>query len=155
MKRVVAATRPSAWGTVLRSALIFTPFLAVTLGAVGFIVQDMLGEGVSAGRVVGLILVGMVAVLLAYQVVQSLRDLFSQPVETIGLVERRWSRHDFFLFRNDYLFVERNVYRVLPEEFLEAGLGDTVRIMHYPHTSAVESVEVLERAGQQETPTDE
>ena len=71
------------------------------------------------------------------------------------MVERRWSRRDFFLFRNDYLFVGRIVYRVQPEEFLEAGLGDTVRIMHYPHTSAVASVEVLERAGQQETASDE
>ena len=155
MRQVVAPTRPSARGTVLRSALIFTPFLAVTLGFVGVIVQAMVDDGVSTGRVIGLILVGSVAVLLAFQLVQSLRDLFSQPVETIGLVERRWSRRDFFLFRNDYLFVGRIVYRVQPEEFLEAGLGDTVRIMHYPHTSAVASVEVLERAGQQEPASDE
>ena len=109
MRQVVAPTRPSARGTVLRSALIFTPFLAVTLGFVGVIVQAMADDGVSTGRIIGLILVGSVAVLLAFQVVQSLRDLFSQPVETIGLVERRWSRRDFFLFRNDYLFVGRIV----------------------------------------------
>ena len=143
----MTASHPSARGAVLRSALIYTPFLAVTLTALGFILVDTASDGVSGGRVIGSVLVGVVALLLVYQVVQSLRDLFSQPVETVGLVERRWSRHDFFLFRNDYLFVQRNVYRVEPEQFIEVDLGDTVRIRHYPHTGTVETVEVVARAG--------
>ena len=146
----MAAERPSAWASVLRSALLLTPFLLVTLTAMGFILQDTLSNGASDGRIVGLILVGIVALLLAFQVTQSLRDLFAQPVETTGLVERRWSRSDFFLFRNDYLFVERNVFRVRPEELLEVDLGDTVRIRHYPHTGAVAAIEVTSRATQGE-----
>ena len=67
-------------------------------------------------------------------------------METTGRVERRWTRHDFFLFRNDYLFVERNVFRVLPETVLKVDLGDTVRILHYPHTGTVQAVEVVARA---------
>ena len=77
-----------------------------------------------------------------------MRDLFSSLVETTGLVERRWSRHDLFLFRNSYIFVDRNVYRLSPERFIDVDLGDTIRIVHYPHTATVESIEVLERAGQ-------
>ncbi|OGO53303.1 MAG: hypothetical protein A2148_09315 [Chloroflexi bacterium RBG_16_68_14] len=150
----MAATRPSARATVLRSALLFSPFLAVTLAAFAFILQDTTEEGMSGGSIVGLVLVGLVALLLAYQVVQSLRDLFSQPVQTTGLVERRWSRNDFFLFRNDYVFVEGNVFRLQPEQFVEVDLGDIVRVAHYPHTATVETIEVVERAGQRTRPDD-
>lgn len=143
------ATGASARAAVLRSALLFTPFLAVVLVALAFILRETVNEGTSAGRVVGLVLVGSVALLLAYQVLQSVRDLFSRPVETTGLVERRWSRADFFLFRNSYIFVGRDVFRLAPEEFVQVDLGDTVRILHYPHTSTVEAIEVVQRAGQE------
>ena len=144
----MTAARPAAWTAVLRSALLFTPFLAVTLVAFALILRETVDEGRSAGRVAALVLVGSVGLLLAYQVAQSVRDLFSSLVETTGLVERRWSRHDLFLFRNSYIFVDRNVYRLSPERFIDVDLGDTIRIVHYPHTATVESIEVLERAGQ-------
>ncbi len=143
----MAERRPAAWATVLRSALLFTPFLVIVLVILAFLIGDTAGEGASGGRTVAMVLVGSVTLLLAYQVVQSVRDLFSRLVETNGLVERRWSRNDFFLFRSSYVFVERNVYRLTPEQFLDVDLGDRVRIVHYPHTGAVESVEVIERAG--------
>ena len=144
----MAVTRPSARGEVLRSILLFSPFLAVTLAALVFLLQDIAGEGAGGGTIVGLVLVGSVALLLAYQVIQSVRDLFSQLVETTGLVERRWSRNEFLLFRNSYIFVGRNVYRLSPEQFIDVDLGDTVRVVHYPHTAAVEAIEVVRRAGQ-------
>ena len=142
----MATTRPSARAAVLRSALLFIPFLVVTLIALAFIVRDIAADGASGGRVVATVLVSFVAALLAYQVIQSLRDLATTVVETTGVVERRWSRNDFFLFRNSYIFVDRDVYRLQPEEFLHVDLGDTIRIVHYPHTSAVEQIEVVERA---------
>jgi hypothetical protein len=130
---------------VLRSTLLFAPFLAVTLVALAFLLQDTAGEGVSGGRIVGLALVGSVALLLGYQVIQSVRDLFSQLVETTGLVERRWSRNEFLLFRNSYIFVDRNVFRLPPEQLLDIDCGDLVRIVHYPHTGAVERIERVRR----------
>jgi hypothetical protein len=136
----------SARGVVVRSVLLFSPFLAIVLVALAFIVRDVGRDGASAGSIVGLVLVGFIALLLAYQVVQSVRDLFAKLKETVGLVERRWSRSDFFLFRNDYIFVEGDVFRLHPEQFVEVDLGDIVRVVHYPHTSTVESIEVVERA---------
>ena len=131
---------------MLRSTILFTPFLAITLFGFGFIVTEVASNGASAGRVVGLILVGSVALLLGYQVVQSIRDLFSDTVETVGEVVRSWTRNDMFLFRNSYVFVDRNVYRVPPERFIELSPGDTVRIVHTPHTGAVETIERVEEA---------
>ena len=146
--------RSSAWMSVLRSALIFAPFLAVTLVAFAFIVVDVADEGLTGGRVVGMAMVGVVALMLTYQVVQSLRDLVAQPVETTGLVERTWSRNDFFLFRNTYVFVERNVYRVPPEQRVHMASGDSVRIVHYPHTGAVVTIEVASPVAQGASATD-
>lgn len=145
----MAATRSSAWWAVLRSALVFTPVLAVALVALGYIAQEIADKGSSGGRVVALVLIGFVALLLAYQVVQSLRDLFSRTVETVGVVDRCWTKNDFFLFRNSYIFVEQDVYRLSPELSVTVDSGDSVRIVHYPHTGAVETIEVVARAGEE------
>ena len=142
------STGPSARTTVLRNALLFTPFLAVAVVVLAFIARDALAEGVSVGDIVGLVLVGFVVVLLGYQVVQSVRDLFTRPVETTGLVERHWSRNDFFIFQNSYIFLGRDVFRLTPEQSLDVELGDTVRVVHYPHTSTVESIEMVARGGE-------
>ena len=150
----MAAKRPSARASVLRSALLISPFLAVTLIALTFLILDVAAEEASGGRIVGLVLVSSVTLLLGYQVIQSVRDLFSQTVETVGIVERRWSRSDFFLFRNSYVFVGKDVYRITPEEYFEIELGDTVRVRHYPHTSTIEEIEVVARADQSKEQTD-
>jgi len=142
----MGARGSSAGRAVLRSLLLFTPLLAVALVVLGFIVFDIATEGASGGNIAVLVFVGFVSALLLYQVVQSLRDVFSNLMETTGLVERSWSRNDLLLFRSQYLFLNRTVFRVGPEQALDVQLGDTVRIVHYPHTGAVESVEVTERA---------
>ena len=146
----MAASGSSARGSVLRSALLLAPFLAIALVALVFLARATADEGVSAGRVVGLVLVGLVTLLIGYQVIQSVRDLFSQAIETVGVVERRWSRNDFFLFRNTYIFLGRDVYRLAPEQSLDIDLGDTVRVRHFPHTSTVEDIELVARAEQAE-----
>lgn len=138
--------RSKAWNSVLRSTILFVPFLAVTLFALGFIVREIATDGASPGVIVGLILVGSVALLLGYQVTQSIRDLLSETVETVGEVVRSWTRNDMFLFRNSYVFVDRNVYRVPPDQYIELSPGDTVRIVHTPHTGAVETIERVENA---------
>jgi len=137
----------SARTSVLRSALLFSPFLAVSAFALSYIIADVVHDGATAGRIVGLVLVGFVTLLLVYQVVQSIRDLFGTQVETVGVVERQWSRNELFLFRNSYIFVKSDVFRVEQEEYIEIKLGDTVRVVHFPHTATVESVEVVTRAG--------
>ncbi len=144
----MAEAAPSARMSVLRSILLFSPFLVVVLVALAFLFRAAATEGMSGGRIVALVFVGFLAVLLAYQVIQSTRDLLSQPVETTGLVERRWSRSDVFIFRNSYIFVGRDVFRLSPEQFIEIDLGDMVRILHDPHTAAVETIEVVARGGE-------
>lgn len=138
------ASHPSARGEVFRSALFFSPFLALTLVVLVLLLVSLASDGVSGGTIFGLVIVGSVALLLGYQVLQSVRDLLTKPVETTGLVERLWSRNEFLLFRNTYVFVERNVYRVPIQHLLDVERGDLVRIVHYPHTGTVEHIEKVE-----------
>lgn len=128
---------------VVRSIILFAPFLAITLFAWGYLLWRLVDRGVSGGAVAGFVLVSLVALLLAYQVVQSVRDAFAELTETVGEVERSWTRNDMFLFRNSYVFVGREVYRVPPGQYVELNPGDRVRITHLPHTGAVETLEKL------------
>ena len=148
------AGRPSAWASILRGALLFVPFLVVSLGVLVLLVQQIATEGASGGRIVAVVLDGFVAMLIGYQVLQSVRDLFSRLVETTGVVERRWDRSDLFFFRNTYIFVERNVFRLAPEEAIDVQLGDTVRVVHFPHTSTVERIVVVATGDAEEMATD-
>src|ERR1700694_5151465 len=114
----MAAGRSSARASVLRSALLFSPFLAVSSFALAYILADATNKDWDAGHMVGLAVVGFVTLLLGYQVVRSIRDLFSECVETIGVVDRWWSRLELMLFRNDYVFVKDNVFRLDRDEYI-------------------------------------
>ena len=124
--------------------MLFSPFFGMSVLALVYVVGDLVDHGFDAGHVVGIAFLGSMALLLGYQVIQSIRDLFATTVETVGIVERQWSRNEFMLFRNGYIFVKNNVFRVAPEEYPAIKLGDTVRVTHYPHTATVESIAVVE-----------
>ena len=141
----MVAASSSSRSAVLRSTLIYSPFLAIALFALSFIVADVVRNGIDGGHIVGIVIVGSVALLLAFQVIVSILDLFSSTVETVGPVDRQWSRNEMMLFHNSYIYVRKTVFRIEPQAYFDIRVGDTVRVVHAPHTSAVESVEVIER----------
>lgn len=136
------ASNPPARTVLVRSVLLFLPFLAIVLVALVTLVRG----GVSGGAIIGVVVVSLVTLLLGYQIVQSLRDLAGHPIETEGVVERHWNRNEFFVFRNTYIFVEGDVYRLSPEQELHVEIGHRVRVRHYQHTGTVEAIEVLQTA---------
>lgn len=136
--------RRSARVSVIWSAVLYTPFFLAALAGAGFLIRSLAND-FEGGTVVGLVVVGVIALLSGYQSIQAFRDLFTQPVETRGVVERKWSRADFFVVRSHYVMVKRNVFRIEPFEFVDVELGDTVSVIHYPHTSTVQSLTVEER----------
>ncbi len=90
---------------------------------------------------VTLAFVALVGVLLAYQVVQHIRDLRSSLVETEGQIVRKWRRADLIVaMQSHYLTVESGVFRVRPEDWIRVEEGDAVKIVHFPHTLTVVSV---------------
>ena len=140
--------RRSARASVIWSAVLYTPFFLAALAGEGVLIWS-LADHFEGSAVVGMVVVGVIALLTGYQSIQALRDLFAEPVETRGAVERKWSRSDFFVARSHYLMVKRNVFRIEPLEFVDVDLGDTVSVIHYPHTATVESLTVEERGGRE------
>lgn len=136
--------RPSARASLIRTALLYTPFFILLLAALGFVIRELALEP-GAGSVAAVVIVGFLAFLTGYQSVQTLRDLVAQPVETQGVIHRKWRRNDLFVMRSHYLLVNRHVFRVEPTDFMELEVDDTVSIIHYPHTDTVESLSLLER----------
>lgn len=142
----------SARASVLRTAIIYTPlFLASAVSALLILL------GVWDLGFVLLVILLFVAFLFGYQSVQSLRDLRAEPRTTRGPITRIWSKMDLVVTRSYYIRVAGNIFRIpfasyydLREEakrLKAAGLEEEyaidVRVVHYPHTGTVESVERL------------
>lgn len=131
-------TAPARWA-LLRGALIYTPLaLASDAGVIAVIV--LLIQGGDAGLYVTLVVAGLIGVLTSYQSIQSVRDLASEPRLTTGWIRRKWSRSDFIVSRSHYIYVDKSVFKVDPATFVEVEEGDSVSILHYPHTNTVVSV---------------
>jgi hypothetical protein len=136
--------RPSARASLIRTALLYTPLFVLLLAALGFVIRELALEP-GGGSVAAVVIVSLLALLTGYQSVQALRDLLAQPIQTEGVINRKWRRNDLFVMRSHYLLVNRHVFRVEPTDFMELEVDDTVSIVHYPHTDTVESLALLER----------
>lgn len=127
-----------------RTAAIFAPFfLAALAGTIALVVSMAREPG--GGPVVGLVVLAIITLLTGHQTIQPLRDaLEREPRLLEGKVSRAWSRADLFLFRSYYVLVERQVFRIEPEDFFQIDEGDRLRVLYYPHANTVEQVERLE-----------
>ncbi len=80
-------------------------------------------------------LMALIALLLATTAVESLRDLFADPVETNGLIKRKWRKSDFLLLRQYYVQVGDAVFRVRKDQFHAlSGADQPIGVCHFPHT---------------------
>jgi hypothetical protein len=99
-------------------------------------------HGVQGIGYVTLTVVGVVGLLLAYQLLLQVRDVGAPPVETIGVINRKWSRADLIIaWQSHYITVERTVFNITPIDYLLLKEGATVRVVHFPRTLRVVSVE--------------
>ncbi|MDI6857705.1 MAG: hypothetical protein QME71_05265 [Dehalococcoidia bacterium] len=126
---------PSARGSVIRDAIIFTPFFLAFAAAW---IAAFISEG--NGAIPLLVILGLVTLLSGYQSVQALRDLVAKPQVTEGEISRKWRGTDMFVLRSHYIYVNRKVFKIDPLEHQQLEEGDLVAVTHYPHTNAVVSV---------------
>ncbi len=130
--------RSSARASVIRDAVIFTPFfLAVVAGwtatMVGVLVKG--DRGVPAP-----VILSLLAVLLGFQSIQALRDLLTEPKVTRGEIARKWSRPVLPVVPGHYIYVNKVVFKLPALLYEQLENGDTVTITHYPHTNTVVAV---------------
>jgi hypothetical protein len=115
----------------------YIAFLALDLLAVYYIASSEPG---GAGYVT-LTVVGVVGLLLAWQVVMHVRDLGSPLAESEGVLQRKWSRADLIIaWHSYYINVERRVFRLQPEDHVLLDEGMYVKVVHFPRTLHVVSI---------------
>lgn len=131
-----------ARAALFRSLLIYTAFLCADVLVVYWIART----GASGGAFVTLSIVGVVGLLLAYQAVQHWRDLRVPLAESVGVIQRKWSRADLIIaLQSHYVTVDRTVFRVPPEMWINVDEGMYVKVVHFPNTLNVVSIHEVMR----------
>jgi len=128
--------------TVQRMVLIYLPLTVAA--SVLLLIQLLSLLGGSRGAIVPLVLIVIVWAALAFQAATALRDLRAEPMFTRGPVDRRWSKGGLlWLFRSHFLLVNRQVFVVPPEIFVQVSEGSLIECHHLPHTRTVLRVLLL------------
>ena len=131
-----------ARASLLRSLAIYGALLAADVVVIAWVVS----AGVQGAGFVTLSIVGVVGLLLGYQVWQHYRDTRAPLAETDGVVQRKWSRADLVIaWDSYYLTVDRTVFRLPKAEWITVNEGAYVTVVHFPHTLNVVSVHEIMR----------
>ena len=108
------------------------------------VISYLVSLGLQGVRYVTLSVVGVVGLLLLYQVVQHLRDLDAPLAESVGHVTKKWARADLFVaMQGHYIAVDRAIFRIPAEDWAHIALGAYVKVVHLPNTFGFVSVHEL------------
>ncbi len=89
-----------------------------------------------------LAVVAVVGLLLAHQVWMQFRDLRAPLTESEGVVQKKWSRAELLIvWHSYYVAVDRRVFRLQPEDHVMVEEDTYVKIVHFPRTLSVVSIE--------------
>lgn len=119
-------------GRLIRDAIVYTPIFLLCAAVLLLMVI-----GVIDRAIVGMVLLAVVTFLFGYQSVQTLRDLGERPRLFEGSVTRRWTKRDGFVVKSHYVAVNKAIFRIPVDAYMDVKTGDSVRIEAYPHTGLV------------------
>ncbi len=134
------AQRARARGSLMRTAVIWTPFFVASFGTWSyFVVGQLFGFG-EGWFLVGVL--SLVTFLLGFQSLGAVRDLIRGTREVTGEVTRRWARRDSLVIKTHYVRIDHGKIIRLDGLFhSEVGRGDRVRIVYYPSSMIAVTVE--------------
>jgi hypothetical protein len=119
-------------GRLIRDAIFYTPIFVLCAA-----VLLLMLVGAIDRAIVGMVLLVVVTFLFGYQSIQTLRDLRDRPQQVEGAITRRWTKRDGFVVKSHYVAVNKAIFRIPVESYLDVKTGDSVRIEAYPHTGLV------------------
>lgn len=126
---------------ILRTAIIWTPFFLVCLGALLYFLVDLLMGG-HKGTWFLIVVLGLFTTLFGFQSIQALLDLRAQPREVEDLVTRRWTRTDSLVMKSHYVRLSSGqILRGDVVILAEVREGDRVAARFYPHSAVLLSCE--------------
>jgi hypothetical protein len=127
----------AARASLVRSLLIYAALFAVDGAVVWFIISS----GVQGAGYVTLSIFVVVGMMLAYQVVEHVLDLRAPLAESEGIVQKKWKRADLVIaWDSFYIKVDRSVFRLRAEDWVNIDEAMFVKVVHFPHTLNVVSV---------------
>jgi hypothetical protein len=139
----MADPEQAARASLRRSMLMY----AAVLVAAVLVIVLIIGSGAGGGAYVTVSIVGAVGLLLAHQVWQHVLDMGSPLAESEGEVLRKWKRSELIIaWDSYYLNVDRAIFRVRPEDYIQVDVGMYVKVVHFPRTLQVVSVHEVLRA---------
>lgn len=141
-------TRRTLW----RMALLHTPIALASGGLTLFALSNVF-EG-RWGALVGVFIVGIVAVATGFHAIAAVRDLAAQPVITRGRIRRMWDKGTvLWMSRSYYCLVgategddgkpHDRVFVLSQASSLQLEEGQSVEIEHWPHTHTVVRVALV------------
>ncbi len=96
---------------------------------------------------VTLAVAAVVGLLLAHQVWMQFRDLRAPLTESEGVVQKKWSRAELLIvWHSYYVAVDRRMFRLEPEDHVMVDEEMYVKIVHFPRTLNVVSIEEVRAA---------
>ena len=128
--------------TLLRMVAMYSP---LTAGAGVLCVVSLTAVlGGSYGALVPLIILLLVAGAAFFQLLSALRDLRAEPTFSRGEVTRLWTKGGlFWFFRSHYTTINRQVFVMAPEIWVQLVEGNTIECHHWPHTRTLIRVVLL------------
>lgn len=121
---------------LIRNAIVTTPPFILFVALTTFYLIRA-AEG-SNGDWIVTALAALITLLLATTAVESLRDIFADPVEMSGLIKKSWRKSDFFLLRRYYVQIDDEIFRVRKDQFQALPHADQlIGVYHFPHTHTV------------------
>ena len=128
--------RTDARRSVIRSAFIWTPIFIVS-SALG-VTFALIAIDDSPSAWISFAITALATLLSGVSALGALRDLYASPVDTTGIIQRKWRKSDIIVFRGHYILIKKRVFRI-PRPIFEAmpEAGSAITIQHLPHTNAV------------------
>ena len=119
--------------TLLRMVVMYAP-LTAGAGTLALVSLSAFLGG-SYGAVVPLLILLLVTGAALIQLISALRDLQARPTFTRGQIRRLWTKGGLlWFFRSHYLMIDRQVFVIAPEVWVQLDDEDIVELHHWPHT---------------------
>jgi hypothetical protein len=136
-----------ARASLRRSLIIYAALLFAAVVVVTYIAGNLAG----GFGYVTLSVVVLVGLLIAYQVLQYIRDLNAPLAESDGVILRKWKRADLIIaLQSFYITVDRAVFRITAEDYVLVDEGMYVKVVHFPNTLTVVSLHEMMRPPEKE-----
>ncbi len=133
MRHEIIGEMPGNRLTLLRMVLMYA-LLTAGGGSISLVsLRAVLGG--SYGALIPLTILLLVTGASLFQLITALLDLRAEPTFTRGQVARLWTKGGlFWFFRSHYAMVNRQVFVMAADVWVQLEEENTVELHHWPHT---------------------